>query len=50
VNAPLVIVTLNVKIVKQDLLIKKQFLKIYKVSSERGISIDADSGPLGYVF
>ena len=42
----LVKVPLNVNIVKQDLLNKKQF---YEVRSERGISINTDSGPLGYV-
>ena len=29
--------------------LKKFFLKFYEVGSERGISIDADSGPPRYV-
>ena len=46
----LVKVPLNVNIVKQDLLYKKQFLKILlKWCLRGGISIDTDSGPLGYV-
>ena len=31
----------------QDLKLKKSFLKFYEVMSERGVSIDADSGPSG---
>ena len=43
-------VLLNVNIVKQGLLSKNSFWKIYEVRSlKRGISIDTDSGPLGYV-
>ena len=33
----------------QIYLIKNSFWKFYEVRSERGILIDADSGPLGYV-
>ena len=33
----------------QDLLDKNSFWKFYEVWSEREISIDTDSGPLGYV-
>ena len=35
---------------KQDLLNKKNFWKSYEVRSERGTSIDADSGLLGMYF
>ena len=45
----LVKVPLNVNIVKQDLLHKYISWKFYEVRSERGISIDADSGPPRYV-
>ena len=42
-------VPLNVNIVKQDLINKKQFLKIlWKKGLKGGISIDTDSEPLGY--
>ena len=41
---------LNVNVVKQDLLNKKQFLKIlWSEVWKGGISIDTDSGPLWYV-
>ena len=48
----LVKVPLNVSIVKQDLLHRKQILKILwsEVWKKRGFLIDADSGPLTVVF
>ena len=42
---------LNVNILKQDLLYKKiVFENFMKWGMKGGISIDADSGPLGYEF
>ena len=45
----LVKVLLNVNIVKQDLLNKTVFENFMKWGLKGGISVDTDSGPLGYI-